>query len=103
MKRVKYIHVVAHTVRLNHNQKRDFVDAWNRAVQTRMQRQPGYITAWITSSPNDDEIVITSQWESETHYRAWYNSETKMRVMAHIGSYIRQHIGEKTYHVPMED
>ncbi|MEM6280707.1 MAG: antibiotic biosynthesis monooxygenase [Chloroflexota bacterium] len=103
MNRVKYIHVVAQTILLNRGQKRDFVEAWTRAVHIRMQRQPGYITAWITSSPNDEEITITSQWESEAHYKTWHNSQTKMRVMAHLGRYIRSHEGEKVYRIAATD
>ncbi len=89
-------------LRIRHGQKQQFVDTWNKAIGTRLQRQPGFITAWLLTSHNDDEVLVMSQWESEADHQTWRTSDTYRQVHAHIGGLLRERIGDKNYSIEVE-
>lgn len=86
-------------VRVQYGMKREFIEAWQNAIGARLKRQKGFITAWLLTSPNDDEIMIMSQWESEVDYTAWHTSDLYRQVQSHIGGLLRARVGDKNYWV----
>ncbi len=72
-----------------------YVSQWRSAVLSRLSRQSGFITAWVLTTPETDEVTIMSQWSTEDDYRAWCRSYTRCQVHAHIGGLVREHVSER--------
>jgi len=89
--------LVTNKVQPQYGKKQEFIDVWRSAVGSRMERQPGFITAWVLTAPNDDTVTVMSQWETEASYYRWRNSAVYRQVMPYIGKLIRERLGEKTY------
>lgn len=101
-KRIGYMFLATRKLRVQHNRKQEFVETWHKAIGARLTRQPGFITAWLLTSHNDDEVLVMSQWETEAHHQAWRKSNTYRHVHAHIGGLLRDRIGDKNYTVAAE-
>lgn len=101
-KRANTMFLATRKLRVQHNRKREFVEIWHKAIGTRLARQPGFITAWLLTSANDDEVLVMSQWHTEADHRAWRKSTTYRQVHAHIGGLLRDRIGDKNYAVVAE-
>jgi heme-degrading monooxygenase HmoA len=100
--RDKRMFLATRKVRVQYGMKRDFIEAWHNAIGARLKRQPGFITAWLLTSPNDDEIMVMSQWETEADHTAWRTSDTYRQVQSHIGRMLRNRVGDKNYWVVAE-
>ncbi len=79
-----------------------FINAWRSAIGSRLERQAGFITAWVLTSPNDDTVTVMSHWETEASYYRWRNSNAYRQVMPYIGNHIKERLGEKTYRIVTE-
>lgn len=91
--------VATRKIQVQPGRKQDFVDTWHSAIGARLKRQKGFITAWLLTSKNDDEVMIMSQWEDEASHTYWRRSETYRQVHSHIGGLTRQRLGDKNYEV----
>ena len=76
-------------------QKQVYVARWRSAVLSRLERQSGFVTAWVLTTPETDEVIIMSQWTSEDEYRAWCRSYIRFQAHAHIGGLVREHLSER--------
>jgi heme-degrading monooxygenase HmoA len=86
-------------VRTEPGKKREYVEMWHSAIGARLKQQPGFITAWLLTSHNDDEVMVMSQWETEKAHHAWRTSDLYRQVHSHIGGLVRDRIGDKNYHI----
>jgi heme-degrading monooxygenase HmoA len=89
--------VATRKVQVQPRRKQDFIDVWYAAIGTRLERQPGFITAWLLTSQHDDEVMIMSHWEHEADHRRWRQSDEYRQVHAHIGGLMRRRLGDKNY------
>ena len=79
--------------------KREFIDTWHNAVGSRLKRQPGFVSAFLLISPQDDEVIVMSMWRSERYLLNWRKSEMYREVHSHIGGLTRQRLSEKHYEI----
>jgi len=91
--------IATRKIQVQPGRKQDFVDTWHAAIGTRLKRQKGFVTAWLLTSKNDDEVMVMSQWRTEADHRNWRRSETYRQVHAHIGGLMRERLGDKNYEV----
>ncbi len=94
--------IATRKVQVQPGQKQDFIETWHNAIGTRLKRQQGFITAWLLTSKNDDEIMIMSQWRSEADHTRWRQSDIYRQVHAHIGGLMRARLGDKNYELKAE-
>jgi heme-degrading monooxygenase HmoA len=91
--------IATRKIQVQPGRKQDFVNTWNSAIGMRLERQQGFITAWLLTSKHDDEVMIMSHWESEADHMRWRRSDTYRQVHAHIGGLMLQRLGDKNYEV----
>lgn len=89
-------------LKIRFGRKQDFIDMWNTAVGTRLKRQKGFQTAFLLSSPDSDEIVIMTTWDSEADHKIWRASETYRQVITHMGGLTEKRLGDSFYEVALE-
>lgn len=94
--------IATRKIEVQPGRKQDFIDVWHAAIGTRLERQPGFITAWLLTSQHDDEVMIMSQWESESAHRRWRQSAAYRQVHAHIGGLMRRRLGDKNYELGVQ-
>lgn len=93
------MYVATRKIQVQPGRKQDFIQVWHSAIGSRLKRQPGFITAWLLTSPHDDEVMIMSQWQTQRDHSAWRTSELYRQVHAHIGGLTLQRLGDRNYEI----